>query len=165
MTIAAYRDRVTGFYPISQAEIRNRSDVLFGAEVPKAVMDELGMDGVQSTPPPTYDASRQTIMEGPPTKDGPFWYQTWLISDLPVDPTANFVPVPLLRQRLEKLGLFEDFSAYLAQYPVLMLKVLSLETGVDPAYPDLIAAFDSMNVPQSARNYLLAPPSAGVPDV
>lgn len=83
----------------------------------------------------------------------------------PVDPTANFIPVPLLRQRLEKLGLFEDFSAYLAQYPVLMLKVLSLESGVDPTYPDLLAAFDAMAVPQNVRAYLLAPPSVGVPDV
>lgn len=82
-----------------------------------------------------------------------------------VDPSIAYVPVPLFRQRLEKLGLFEDFAGYLAQNPVLMLKVLSLEAGIDPAYPDLHTAFTTMSVPQDAQDYLLAPPSVGVPDV
>lgn len=83
----------------------------------------------------------------------------------PVDPVPYYVPVPMLRQRLEKLGMFDDFAAYLALNPPLSFKVLTLEEGVDPAYPDLVVAFDAMSVPQSARDYLLAHPSVGVPDI
>ncbi|WP_152045511.1 hypothetical protein [Aureimonas psammosilenae] len=78
---------------------------------------------------------------------------------------ATFIPVPMLRQRIEKLGMWEDFGAYLAQNPAEMLKVLTLEGGVDPAYPAIIAAFEAMSVPQVARDYILASPSVGVPDV
>lgn len=99
--------------------------------------------------------------------------EKWIMVDKPpapepepqtVDPYAHYVPVPLLRQRLEKLGLFDDFSAYLAQFPTLMFKVLSLERGVDPEYPDLLTAFDAMSVPQATRDYLMAHPSLGVQD-
>lgn len=163
--MTTYRSRADGRYPVTLAEIRASSGMLFGDQPTQAVLDAAGVDPVQDTTPPTYDPATQMLTEGAPAQSGGSWRQTWTVMARPVDPTANFIPVPLLRQRLEKLGLFEDFSAYLAQYPVLMLKVLSLESGVDPAYPDLLAAFDTMQVPQNARAYLLAPPSVGVPDV
>ena len=80
------------------------------------------------------------------------------------NPLAGYIPVPLFRQRLEKLGLFDDFSAYLAQYPPLMFKVLSLEAGLDPANSDILSAFDAMSVPEDVRSYLTANPSVGVPE-
>ncbi|WP_210318515.1 hypothetical protein [Aureimonas endophytica] len=92
------------------------------------------------------------------------------IGDAPSDPDSSsgvtaLIPVFMLRQRIEKLGMWDDFAAYLAQNPAEMLKVLTLENGVDPAYPAIAAAFQAMSVPQAARDYILASPSVGVPDV
>lgn len=88
------------------------------------------------------------------------------VADMPAGPQpspyANFIPVSLLRQRIEALGMWDAFAAYLAQNPAEMLKVLTVETGVDPAYPAITVAFDAMDVPQAARDAILAPPSAGV---
>lgn len=83
----------------------------------------------------------------------------------PSEPAVQFIPVPLLRQRIEKLELWDDFCAYLILNPAAMLKVLTLEAGVDPSYPDLVQAFSDLHVPSDAQAYILAPPSAGVPDV
>ena len=137
--------------------------------------EEIEFDPSRGRPP-------TAIVEQPPEFDAKKSFATWSgnewlvrpLSDIPTpvepdpepgDPYAHFMPIPLLRQRLEKLGLFDDFSAYLAQFPTLMFKVLSLERGVDPAYPDLITAFDAMTVPQSIRDYLMADPAMGVPDI
>lgn len=84
----------------------------------------------------------------------------------PVDPMAGFIPIWLLRQRAEKLGVFEGFASYIKQFPALDMKLSTLEGGmVDPAYPDLVAGLDDMGVPEEARAYLFADPSLGVPDV
>lgn len=77
---------------------------------------------------------------------------------------AQTIPISMLRQRVEKLGLMDDFSAYLFQYPPLALKLLSLENGVDPADPSFAAAFTAMQIPQVYQDYILAPASAGVPE-
>lgn len=92
------------------------------------------------------------------------WVQYQAMQDvpLPVDTTAKFIPLPMLRQRIEKLGMWDAFAGYIAQFPTLWLRLFSLESGVDPAYPDFIPAFDEMDIPQVYRDYILAPPSAGV---
>lgn len=92
-------------------------------------------------------------------------YQDRLNAPVTPDPSASYIPVYLLRQRVEKLGMMDDFAAYLFQYPSLALKILSLESGVDPTDPNFSAAFAAMNVPQEARDYILAPASAGVPEI
>lgn len=48
----------------------------------------------------------------------------------PAPPTAWFVPVPLLRQRLQAAGLWETAAAALAAQPAAMLHLLTLELGV-----------------------------------
>ncbi|MBB3996872.1 hypothetical protein [Aureimonas pseudogalii] len=81
------------------------------------------------------------------------------------DPYAHFIPAALFRQRAEKMGIWEDLATFLAQSPPLWMKVLTLERGLDPEFPDLIAGFDQMNIPQPVRAFLLAHPSEGVPDI
>lgn len=124
------------------------------------VPGDLALLGFKLAPAqPNYDPATQRV----DWIDG-----AWVVSDLPPDqepepdPFANFIPVPLLRQRIEALGMWDAFAAYLAQNPAEMLKVLTVEVGVDPAYPALGVAFEAMDVPQAARDVILAPPSAGV---
>jgi len=115
--------------------------------------------------PPGYSRDDATSIPPPPGAGYEWQDGGWAESSAPVEPSISFIPVPLLRQRIEKLGMLDAFSAYLAQNPAEMLKLLTLEAGVDPAYPAIAAAFDAMSVPQQARDYILAPSSAGVPDV
>ncbi|WP_152048232.1 hypothetical protein [Aureimonas psammosilenae] len=113
-------------------------------------------------PPPEGMLIASTTLED---RDGrPAWVNTF--EPIPYAPSDEpaFVPVAMLRQRIEKLGMWDDFAAYLAQNPAEMLKVLTLEGGVDPTYPAITAAFEAMKVPEAARAYILAQPSAGVPD-
>lgn len=77
---------------------------------------------------------------------------------------SSLIPVPMLRQRVEKLGLMDDFSAYLFQYPPLALKLLSLESGVNPTDPSFAAAFSAMQISQAYQDYILAPAAVGVPE-
>jgi len=73
-----------------------------------------------------------------------------------------YIPPSLLRQRAQKLGIWEDLTDYLMQFPSLMLMVLTLEDGIDPHYPELINGFNSLNIPQSIQDYLLGDPALGV---
>lgn len=86
MTVAAYRDRASGRYPVFVPEIRERAGALFGDEPPSDVLASLGLDPVQTVAVPSYDASKQTASEGAPVQSGGVWKQTWVLSDLPPPP-------------------------------------------------------------------------------
>lgn len=79
------------------------------------------------------------------------------------NPSDGFIPLSLMRQRIEALGMLEAFATYLAQNPAEQMKLLTLEGGrVDPNYPGIAEAFDLMAVPEAARAIILAPESAGL---
>lgn len=110
--------------------------------------------------PPNYNPNNQFVV----------WSgDSWLIrpiTELPVDPPIEpqpyTIPTYLLRQRAEKLGIWQDLTDYLVQYPALMLKTLTLQTGVDPKDADLINGLNDLQVPQQVQDYLLSDPSLGV---
>jgi hypothetical protein len=62
---------------------------------------------------------------------GPFF--DLLRNAAPAPPPVRYVPVPLVRQRLEAAGQWEAVAAVLMQNPAAMLRVLTLEQGIDPA--------------------------------
>lgn len=89
-------------------------------------------------------------------------YSYTLVDAPPVDPTPYYIPASLLRQRAQKVEIWDDLAAFLVQYPALMLMVLTLEEGVDPKYPALLDGFNQLQVPQNIQDYLLSDPSLGV---
>lgn len=114
------------------------------------------------TPLPDYN---------PKTEIPKFVGLSWIVVSLSVrdeyippspEPQPYYIPTYLLRQRAEKIGIWSDLSDYLVQYPALMLKTLTLQTGVDPNDADLIDGLTSLQVPQSVQDYLLSDPSLGV---
>lgn len=86
MTVAAYRDRASGRYPVTVSEIRDRAGALFGTEPPADILASLKIDPVQATTPPSYDASKQMLTEGEPALSNGEWRQTWIVSALPPGP-------------------------------------------------------------------------------
>lgn len=116
---------------------------------------------------PAFDAATQIVVwdaadEAWRIKQRP------IVPDVPIPPDlfAGFIPVYLLRQRAEKLGIWDELASYIGQSPALLLKIATLEAGmVDPAYPDLVKGLDDLGVPADVRAYLLADSSLGVPDV
>lgn len=57
----------------------------------------------------------------------------------PPPPGPRYVPVPLMRERLEAAGKWNALAAILAADPPTMLKVLTLARGVDATDPEAIA--------------------------
>lgn len=93
-----FRDRDTGAYPISLAELRGRVDVLFGDEPAAEVLDAGGVDPVAEVPMPVASEGFEVI-EGSPELDAGGWHQTWRV--LPI-----VVPVPVsVTMRQAKLAL------------------------------------------------------------
>lgn len=92
MTTVAYRDRTTGRYPITLAEVRASVNMLFGPEPTQDVLDAANVDAVLSTPPPPYDAATHALSEGAPIMEIPvegepnIWFQTWQVTALPPPP-------------------------------------------------------------------------------
>lgn len=83
MTVAAYRDRTTGRYPVTPSEIRANATVLYGDVPPQAVLDAQNLDPVTATAQPSYDPSKQSISEGAPKLVNGQWQQTWALANLP----------------------------------------------------------------------------------
>lgn len=163
-----------------EREFSEWSPLAIGASIPNVSLPTLEPDGAIHGPswnilpltdnPPTVAADRYISARyiRADTESALAIYQTRAKTQEMIDaevPPVAYVPVYLLRQRVEKLGLMDDFAAYLFQYPPLALKILSLESGVDPNDPNFSAAFSAMQIPQVYQDYILAPASAGVPEV
>lgn len=88
--MTSYRDRESGQYPISLADIRARSDVLFGDEPSTDILDAVGVDPVAETVPPEFDPESQWLREGDPEKVGGSWRQTWLVEDI-IEPGVRII--------------------------------------------------------------------------
>ncbi len=106
-----YRDRVTGAYPLTTSEIRGKSDVLFGSEIPEALMDGLGVDEVWGTPQPSYDPNIERIDEGPPANIGGAWRQTWIVTMLPPIVAPNEVTKRQAKLMLSRAGILSRADA------------------------------------------------------
>lgn len=94
MTTAAYRDRITGAYPIPLAVVRQNADALFGDEPTPDVLDAQNLDPVAATEPPAYDPASYTIAEGDPWSVNGQWHQTWTLTPIPPAPVAPVVVFP-----------------------------------------------------------------------
>lgn len=88
MTVAAYRDRATGRYPITLDDLRRSAGMLFGDEPTPDVLEFVGVDPVTATAPPAYDPATQSLAEGAPGSDSGAWFQTWVVAPLPPAPAA-----------------------------------------------------------------------------
>lgn len=85
--IAAYRDRLTGQYPVSMPELRRRApDVGLPAVFDGEIYDLLEADPVSFVAPPEYDFATHTLTEGVPVLVEGGWQQTWVVEALPVVP-------------------------------------------------------------------------------
>jgi hypothetical protein len=72
---------------------------------------------------------------------GPFFDA--LRNAAPSVPPPRYVPVPIVRERMEAAGKWDDLVAILVGQPAVMLKVLTLSEGIAPDDPQaraLIAA-------------------------
>lgn len=114
MSVIAYRDRITGHYPISLPDLRGMVNAGFGEEPTEDILSMAGVDPVEATTPPAYDPATQTIAEGPITQDGPVWRQTWVVSDLPPPPVPASVSPLQFRRATRHLGLKTTFDAFVA---------------------------------------------------
>lgn len=93
-----FRDRGTGAYPISLAELRARVDVLFGDEASAEVLDAGGVDPVAEVPAPDAGDGFE-VVEGAPELGADGWRQTWQVRPI-------VVPVPVsVTMRQAKLAL------------------------------------------------------------
>lgn len=88
MTVAAYRDRSSGAYPITADQVRARSMMLYGQDPPPAALVQANVEPVEAVAPPSYDATKQTVSEGLPVKQNGVWVQTWVVQALPAPPPA-----------------------------------------------------------------------------
>lgn len=73
----------------------------------------------------------------------------------PPAPVPAYIPVPVVRERLELDGLWDDIAALLASQPSQMLKVVTLTDGVDPADPQVIGMLQAVGADPTR---ILAPP-------
>jgi len=100
MAVAAYRDRITGTYPISLDTIRANAGVLFGEDAPRSVLDAANVDPVEALDRPSFNPATETLSEGPPSLDGASWRQSWVVTPIaPVEPGPIVVfPADLWRR-------------------------------------------------------------------
>ena len=114
MTI--YRDRETGQYPISLADVRARSAVLFGDEPSEDILNDVGVDTVAETAPPEFDPQIQWLQEGEPELVAGKWRQTWTVSDI-IEPVPESVARRQAKLQLSRVGLLDAVDELIASMP------------------------------------------------
>lgn len=148
MTVAAYRDRSSGAYPITAEQVRSRSMMLYGDTPPQAALDGANVDPVETVDPPAYDTATQTLAEGQPAKQNGSWVQTWQVTDIPAQP-----PVPQItfktaiwRRCTEEEAAILDNA--LEEAPVKMRRLWDDSTQIESSAPEfamfraqMVAAF------------------------
>ncbi len=117
MTVAAYRDRASGHYPLSPEEVRQSAGALFGDEPPAELLDKLGLDPVEAAEPPAYDASTHMLAEGDPVRLGEAWRQTWTVTALPPPPVPDEVSRRQAKRALSDAGYLSAANAAIAAIP------------------------------------------------
>lgn len=69
-------------------------------------------------------------------------------------PTVAYIPVYIVRERLEAVGLWEATATALASDPAKLLKVATLHEGIDPGDPEVGALLQAIGADPAA---ILAP--------
>lgn len=114
MTVAAYRDRASGRYPMSLDEVRLLAGVLFGDEPDTAALDGADVDPVGASTPPAYDPATHMLTEGIPQQSGGIWRQTWTVSVLPPPPVPEEVTRRQAKLALSRAGILPLADAAIA---------------------------------------------------
>lgn len=114
MTVAAYRDRETGAFPLSILDVRARAGVLFGDEPSDAILEAAGVDRVQTTDRPDYDPETQTVREGEPVLSAGVWRQTWIVEPIPAPPVPGEVTRRQAKIVLSRAGHLAQADAAIA---------------------------------------------------
>ncbi|WP_062233247.1 hypothetical protein [Aureimonas sp. N4] len=117
MTVAAYRDRASGRYPIALEEVRQSAGALFGDEPPVELLEELGLDPVEAVEPPAYDPTTHMLTEGDPVRAGDGWRQTWAVTALPPPPVPEEVSRRQAKRALSDAGHLAAANAAIAAIP------------------------------------------------
>ncbi|WP_062235898.1 hypothetical protein [Aureimonas sp. N4] len=117
MTVAAYRNRVSGRYPVTLEEVRQSAGALFGDEPPVEVLEELGLDPVEALEPPTYDPTTHMLTEGDPVLSGGVWRQTWAVVALPLPPVPEEVSRRQAKRALSDAGHLTAANAAIEAIP------------------------------------------------
>jgi hypothetical protein len=73
---------------------------------------------------------------------------------------AYYVPVSVVRERLEADGVWPAAAAAIAAEPALMLKVLTLTHGLDPNDPSVIGMLNTIG---ADAERILSPPGVALP--
>lgn len=138
MTVAAYRDRTTGRYPITLDDLRRSAGMLFGDEPTPDVLDFVGVDPVTATEPPVHDPAMKTLAEGAPGSDGSGWFQTWTLTDVPQPPPMPVIvsPADLWRRATEAEA--EAIEAAMSSQPLRIRRLFeraSTYQSDDPLWP------------------------------
>lgn len=74
--------------------------------------------------------------------DGSSFFQT--PPPPPAPAATRYIPVWLARQRLEEAGLWDEVSAIIFSNPAMALKVLTLESGIDVADPQVLQVLEAV---------------------
>ena len=149
---------------VTEVPVSSTTPTLNGPKYPNGASFGFALESKYPTDTPTFYGTTEGLTTLPGiyrviTKDE---YDEAYKKELLDRQYKGFIPPSLIRQRAQAIGIWDDLAAYLAQYPSLLLMVLTLENGIDPKYPDLINGFNELQVPQEIQDYLLSDPSRGV---
>lgn len=114
MTIAVYRDRITGAYPISLDTIRSDANVLFADEPSDAILEAAGVDRVETVERPDYNPEIETVREGEPVLSASIWRQSWIVEPVPAPPVPGEVTRRQAKIVLSRAGLLSQADAAIA---------------------------------------------------
>jgi hypothetical protein len=129
MTIAAYRDRESGAYPIAMSELRRRvPNVALPAVFDQEAYDLVGADAVEAVDQPLPQDS-QAIREGNPVKKSGKWRQVWIVEDLaqPEPTVPEAVTMRQARLALLGAGVLDAAEAAIAGIPGVEGRVAQIE--------------------------------------
>lgn len=159
MAVAAYRDRITGTYPISLDTIRANAGVLFGEDAPRSVLDAANVDPVEASDRPSFDPTTEILSEGPPSLAGSSWHQSWVVTPIaPADPGPVVVfPGDLWRRTTDAEA--EAIDAAMKAQPLRIRRLFDAAQTYqsdDPLWPLLMGAAVQLFGEARARELLAA---------
>jgi hypothetical protein len=132
-----YRNRETGQYPLSRAELlaahRNTS---FPAAWDAGVLDFLGADEVSPTPQPAAEPGFAFIEGAPELTEKGTWQQTWDLVEVEM-PEPVPEPVPQIVSRFQARAAMLSSPATSADFPNLLAQIDAAVAASDNAFVQL----------------------------